>query len=192
MIDRERICLVTNRSPGAAGYALPDRHIRRIFNTKETKRIPYYELEELSTQPGGRELIYHYFYIEDEQVVREGLNINPEPEYFLKESNIDSWLQTSTLDEFKDALDFAPAGVKELIKTHSVSLPLSDMNKINAIKKQLGYDVAMAIKNEQATVEDGTPELETKERRVQKPAEAETGRRTTPKYKVVGRDDKEV
>ena len=192
MIDREKICLVTNRSPGVAGYTLPERHLRRIFNPRETKRIPYYELEELSTRPGGRELIYHYFYIQDEQVIREGLNIKPEPEYYLQESNIDSWLQTSTLDEFKDALDFAPAGVKELIKTHSVSLPLSDMNKINAIKKQLGYDVAMAIKNEQATVEDGTPELETKERRVQKPAEAETGRRTTPKYKVVGRDDKEV
>jgi hypothetical protein len=39
-------------------------------------------------------------------------------------------LASGSLDSLLDALDFAPDGVIELIKTISVSLPLSDTQKM--------------------------------------------------------------
>jgi len=38
-------------------------------------------------------------------------------------------MTTGSLDEFLDCLDFAPEGVKDLIKTLSVELPLNDVSK---------------------------------------------------------------
>ena len=193
MIDPERICLVTNRSSGTAGYALPERHIRRIFQAGETKRIPYYEIEELSSQPGGKELIYHYLYIQDEEVLKEGLNINPEPEYYLiNTSNVDNWMTTCSLAEFQDALDFAPEGIKDLIKIHAVKLPLNDMQKAQAIKDQLHYDVVRAIENERAVTEEEPVKPTGRRAAVEEKKPEAPKRRTNSKYKVVGRDVEEV
>lgn len=150
-MDSNTICAVTNRSGGFVAYSIPDRHIRREFSPHETKRVPYYEIEEVSAQPGGRELIYNYLYVDD-KVLKEGLNIQPEREYYLKEADVDKWMSTCSLDEFKDALDFAPEGVKDLIKSHAVSLPLNDVSKCEALKEQLGFDCMAAIKNEKDTV----------------------------------------
>lgn len=157
---------VTNRSHSIVVYSLPEKHIRREFNFRETKLIPYSELVEVSQRPGGRELIYNHLLIEEVEDIKDVLNINPEPEYYLKESEIDNWLASSTLDEFKDALDFAPDGVKDLIKAHAVSLPLNDMAKIEAIKTQLGFDCMAAIKHEKETIEgnDVAPVAQTKRR----------------------------
>jgi hypothetical protein len=51
------------------------------------------------------------------------------------------------LDSLLDALDFAPAGVVELIKTIAVNLPLTDTQKAHAIKAKTGFDVATAIRH---------------------------------------------
>ena len=37
----------------------------------------------------------------------------------LKEAQIPTWINSCSLDEFKDALDFAPEGIKELIKNEN-------------------------------------------------------------------------
>jgi hypothetical protein len=80
-------------------------------------------------------------------VLRYLINGEEAPEYWLTESNIPSWMETCSLDEFKDALDFAPEGTKDLIKQYAVSLPLNDYSKRQAIKEQLGFDVSTAIEN---------------------------------------------
>ena len=191
MLTPDTICSVTNRSGGIVAYRIPERNLRREFNVGETKRIPYSEILEVAARPGGRALLYNYLYFKEDEVVKDGLNIKPEPEYYLSEDKIDEWLVTSTLDEFKDALDFGPTGVVNLIKQHAVNLPLNDIRKCDALKKITGFNVLSAIANEKATVEnDGPAEAASKERRVQQTATvaADTGRRTTPKYKVVGRD----
>ena len=90
-----------------------------------------------------------------------------------------------SLDAFLDCLDFAPVGVIDLIKKFSVSLPLNDIDKRDALKKKTGFDVTVALANMQKEKEDmGTPTVENKERRV-KTESAPEGRRTTPKYNVV-------
>lgn len=154
-METEKTCKITNRSVGIVAYTLPDQHLIRQFYSRETKTVKISELRAVAGQEGGRELLYNYFYIDPPELVKEILNIEPEVEYkTITEANIDNWLTTSTLDEFKDALDFAPTGIKELIKIHSVQLPLNDLSKCEALKTQLGFDVLTAIKNEKATVED--------------------------------------
>ena len=138
---------VTNRSGGTCVYNIPERHVRRVFQPHETKEIEIDELTDVVSQPGGKELFYHYLMIEDNAVVRKVLNLTPQPEYELTEEQIPTWLVECSLDEFKDALDFAPEGVKDLIKTYAVKLPLNDLNKTNAIKEVLGFDVIAAINN---------------------------------------------
>ena len=54
-------------------------------------------------------------------------------------------MESCSIDEFKDALDFAPNGTKDLIKQYAVSKPLNDYDKREAIKAQLGLDVSKAI-----------------------------------------------
>ena len=51
---------VTNRSFGTVIYNIPEMGLRREFAPKETKKITPTELEALTSQPGGRELIEGY------------------------------------------------------------------------------------------------------------------------------------
>ncbi len=188
------ICTITNRSPGTVAFYLPDINRLREFYPKETKKIPYSEIEALLAQSGGRELLYNYFYIEEKDAVEEALNIKPEIEYYIKEEDLDAWMTKATLPQFQDALDFAPDGIKDLIKRHAVSLPLNDLQKCEAIKTQLGFDVLRAIENEKATLEDDELEGESihaSQRRVS-PSDPtkEPERRVTPKYNVVKREEK--
>lgn len=189
------MCKITNRSAGVAAYFLPETNTLRQFYPRETKTVPYAEIEAVSAQPGGRELLYNYFYIDNADVIREALNVKPEPEYYLEENNIDAWIQSCTLDEFKDALDFAPEGVKALIREHSVSLPLNDLQKCEALRAQLGFDCLQAIKNERDTKavdsDDVDEEVHATQRRVTiKENDTTDGRRVIPKYNVVKREEK--
>lgn len=146
-MDKTQKIKVTNRSNGSVILKIPEMNIRREFYKKETKNIPYEQLEAIASQPGGRELIYNYLYIEDEKVIRELLNIKEEPEYWLTEDKVPTWMNTCSLNEFIDALNFAPQGIKDIIKKLAVSLPLNDVAKREAIKTQLHFDVTKAIEN---------------------------------------------
>lgn len=155
----ENMCAVTNRSSGMVIYNVPEMHVRRVFYTGETKEVDVAELEALVNQPGGRELIYGYLLIKDPVVAKRLMNIDlgNEVEYNMSEAEVKAWLNTCSLDEFKDALDFAPAGVKDLIKKFAVEVPLNDVAKREAMKEQIGFDVSAAIeiKREAETPEKG-------------------------------------
>lgn len=162
-----KICLVTNRSSGLVVYTCHDSRQRRVFSSGETKRIPYSELESLVQQPGGYYLFANFLQVDDPEVVKELLNDNPEPEYWISEANLPNWMQTCSLEEFQDGLDFAPQGVRDLIKRFAVTLPLNDYSKRNAILTQLGYDVDKAIEIEKASKsENAAAAPQTKTRRV--------------------------
>ena len=180
----ETLISVTNRSNGSVVYRIPERHIRREFNRKETKKVPFQEIMEVAAQPGGRELIYNFLLIESEEVVKDGLNLNAEPEYWLTEDMIaGEWMDTCTLNAFKDALDFAPEGVKALIKKYAVSKPLNDMAKRQALLDQLKFDVTKAFAMNEAETAAKEP---SGRRETITPAAGETGRRAaTPTYTIV-------
>lgn len=183
-MESSKILRVKNRSASLAVYSIPEINVRREFAPGETKNITYGELEKLSYQPGGRTIMQNFLQIIDPEATGD-LGINREPEYDLSEQQIVDLMTKGSLDAFLDCLDFAPVGVIDLIKKFSVSLPLNDIDKRDALKKKTGFDVTVALANMQKEKEDmDAPAIESKERRV-KTESAPEGRRTTPKYNVV-------
>ena len=185
-MDNNTVFNVKNRSAGVVGYNIPEEKIRREFAPGETKKISWYELDKLSYQPGGTDLMEEYLLIYNDEAVKE-LNLKTEPEYFMTEADVVKLIKTGSHDEWLDALDFAPAGVMDLIKQLSVTIPLSDYNKRISLKQKTGFDVDKAIANWEAErAAEKAPAAKPAQRRVQPNAEAaQPARRTAGKYKVV-------
>lgn len=186
MIRSEDMFNVKNRSTSVVVYRIPESNLRREWAPGEVKRIPFGELEKLTYQPGGRELIANFLQIMENEVT-DDLNVHREPEYNMSEEQVRDLILNGSIDAFLDALDFAPIGVIDLIKTMSVQLPITDMAKREALKAKTGFDVDKAIENDRASKEDDKKETiadKPAERRVTEPAPA--GRRTSGNaYKVV-------
>ena len=188
-----KVYTVKNRSASMVVYNLPEIGVRREFMPSEIKKnISYDELEKLSYQSGGRELIANFLQILDEQVL-DNLGIATQPEYYMSEADIVNLMKTGSLDEFLDFLDFAPVGNMDLLKKLSVSVPLTDYDKRLALKDKTGFDVDTAIKNleaEKAEEKEGKEKAVSSGRRAQpKTEEKPAGRRTSgTNYKVVTKE----
>lgn len=191
MINQTDVYNVKNRSSSVVVYSIPESNLRRTFAPGETKRIPFSELEKLTYQPGGRELIANFLQIMEEEVTQD-LNIHREPEYNMSEAQVRDLILNGSLDAFLDALDFAPIGVIDLIKSLSVSLPITDFKKREALLKKTGFDVDKAIANDKASKESDEPssileDVSPNKRRVVQEG-APQGRRTAGNnYKVINK-----
>lgn len=178
---------VKNRSASMVVYTIPENNVRREFMPGETKKIPKEELDQLSFQPGGRELMAGFLQIQSDEALQD-LNIPVEPEYFMSEQEVADLIKTGDYDAFLDCLDFCPTGVMDLIKRFAVEIPMTDTRKISALKEKTGFDVAKALEMQRLDQEDEKPAAAAStERRVQPQEEIPAGRRTTPKYKVVNK-----
>ena len=184
-INKDKKYKVKNRSASNVVYRIPEANIRRSWNPGEDKRISFNELEQLTVQPGGRELIMNFLQIEEEEIT-EDLGILRAPEYDMSEQQVADLILHGSLDAFLDALDFSPIGVLDLIKKYSVSLPITDMEKRIALKDKTGFDVDKAIENAKAEKEEVAPKAG--EAKAESAAAAPTGRRTTTNYKVVSKE----
>ena len=186
---------VRNRSNSVVVYNVDDLRVRREFMPGAVKSVPLEEIYALSQQPGGAEIIANYLFIENPAAVKE-MSMKVEPEYYLDDKGVIDLLKTGSVDALLDCLDFAPAGVLDLVQKYSIELPLTDTRKIKAIKDKTGFDVALALKHkaeleaEAAEAGEQTESGMAVERRVKKTEQVETtGRRTTPKYNVVKKED---
>ena len=184
-------CNVKNRSGSHVVYSIPEMGVRRSFAPGETKKLTYEELEKLTYQSGGTALLANYLQISDVTTVNN-LNMRVEPEYYMNEAQIVDLLKNGSVDAFLDALDFSPEGVIDLIKRYSLSLPLMDIQKREALKKKTGLDVTKELENiaveednEKETIDDTKAP---KQRRV-KQEETPTRRTTAPKYNVVSKEE---
>ena len=193
MINETTMYNVKNRSSSIVVYRIPETNLRREFEPGEIKRVPFGELEKLTYQPGGRELLENFLQILEEEVTTD-LNVHREIEYDMSEAQVRDLLLSGSLDAFLDALDFAPIGVIDLIKTMSVQLPLTDLNKRRALKEKTGFDVDRALihveEERMADKQKDSNKIDTAEaaptRRV-KTEEPQAARRTNSNYKVVNR-----
>ena len=185
---------VKNRSAGVATYKIPELGVRRSFQSGEVKKISAEELEKLTYRPGGMALLSNFLQIMDAEAIAK-VGLKPQPEYHMSEQDIVKLMQTGSIDEFLDCLDFAPPGVIDIIKKLSVSLPLTDYQKVAALKAKTGFDAAAALKHVMEEKEDDGQDTILKtsgERRVKKEEPVPEGRRTAPKYNVVSSDKKET
>lgn len=190
MVDKNKEIKVTNRYGGFTVYIIPDMdNLRREFAPGQSKLIRFEELQRLSWLPSGMEILKDNLVMDDPEAVKEIMG-DVEPEYYYSKENVIKLMQSGSLDQFLDCLDFAPAGILDMIKDLSVSLPLNDVQKRNAVRDKLGFDVESAIRlREEAKKIDGIEETDKPKRRAAAPTEptsTKPARRTTPaKYKVV-------
>lgn len=177
---------VKNRSSGITCYVIPEfeekRNVTRSFAPHEIKTIDEAELLALTFAPGGIAILENYLQILEEKVVEE-LALDVEPEYNMSEQDVIELMKNGSLDAFLDCLDFAPDGIKDLIKTYSIQLPLNDSEKRKAVKEKLGFDIDKALINLRESESEET-KTETKGRRV-KPATDSNRRSELPTYKIV-------
>lgn len=159
---------VLNRDNGEVGYSIPEMNgLRRVFQAGETKTVTFEELEKLSYIPGGRELLSESLVILNNPEAIAELLGTVEPEYSYTREDIIKLMKTGSLDEFLDCLDFAPQGVRDMIKSLAVELPLNDVAKREAIQEKLGFNVDNAIRILKEAAEP-VQEQEKTGRRVQK------------------------
>lgn len=192
---------VKNRGASTVVYRIPEEGIRRRFAPGEVKQISAEELEKLTYQSSGMTLLTKFLQIQSPEAIKK-MGMQVEPEYYMSETDVAKLLTSGSLDAFLDALDFAPVGVIDLIKSMSLSLPLVDIPKRKALKEKTGFDVEAALKHKDEEQEDGQTTIlkqNNGERRVQ-PAAAPAGRRTappavpaaTPKYNIISKPAEEV
>lgn len=182
-MDGNNKVIVKNRSNSTVVYSIPEMNLRREYAPGEAKRVNKEEIEALSYRSGGMNLISRFLQIDEEML--KDISVSVEPEYWLDDEGVKNLLLKGSLDEFLDCLDFAPSGVIDLIKKYAIVLPLNDVAKREALLKKTGFDVDTVLRNQKLAKED-EPEIvqSTPQRRVQK---TESGRRTTPSYKVVSK-----
>ena len=163
-MERSTIIKVLNRDSGAVIYTIPEMNgLRRVFQAGETKEITFEELQKLSYIPGGMPILRDSLVILDnKEAIRELLG-QVEPEYEYSRDDVINLLKNGSMDEFLDCLDFAPEGVKDLVKTLAVELPVNDVSKRQAILEKLGFSVDNAIK-----IKNETAEPDQEEHRVQR------------------------
>ena len=143
---------VTNRSASQVGYAIPDMNIKRLYQPGETKNVSQEELEKLAFEPGGLYILANFLQVSAADA--ELLQITPEREYYLSSDGVKELIRSAPLDEFLDALDFAPKGVIDMIREYSVSLPMTDTQKAEAFYEKTGFNVLKAIENEKAVKDE--------------------------------------
>lgn len=185
-MDRNKIYNVKNRSSSTVVVRIQELGIRKEFAPGETMRMSFEELEKLTYQPGGRELMANFLQIMEDEVNDE-LGIPREAEYYMSEQQIIDLLKNGSIEQFEDCLDFAPIGVIDLVKQFAVQLPLTDTVKIKALKDATGFDAEKAIENKRL---DETPDEEPATTNTQTAAGSTTGttgRRANTNYKVVNK-----
>lgn len=187
MINEKAIYSVKNRSASTVIYSIPEmNNLRREFRPGEIKSVTGSELIQLSYRPGGRRIIENYLLINNEEVL-DGLNMEVEPEYKLDEAGVVKLLKDGSEDQLIDCLNFAPEGVKDLVKAVALAMPLNDLNKCKIIKDMLGYDVLFVRStNEQIAKESGAEAAPApaKKRRVASTSAAAKKTTTTAKRKT--------
>ena len=187
MINEKAIYSVKNRSASTVIYSIPEmNNLRREFRPGEIKSVTGSELIQLSYRPGGRRIIENYLLINNEEVL-DGLNMEVEPEYKLDEAGVVKLLKDGSEDQLIDCLNFAPEGVKDLVKAVALAMPLNDLNKCKIIKDMLGYDVLFVRStNEQIAKESGAEAAPApaKKRRVASTSAAAKQTTTTTKRKT--------
>lgn len=184
-MNKEKMYKIKNRSASMVIYRIPEDGIRREFRPGEIKEISYGELVKLTYQEGGRELMSDFLQLVDDELI-QNFNIQAEPEYYMSEQQVIELIKTGSMAAFLDCLDYAPTGIIDLIKRFAVSIPMTNTQKIAALKEKTGFDaakaIALAAAEKAAEEESGTAA----------PAKAPTTRRTAVNYKTNTQDKYKV
>lgn len=189
MLDNSTMVKVTNRDTSYVSYVVQELNgLKRSFQPGETKEIAMSELRALAWSKGGRAVIKNHLIIHNAEAVAE-LVPDAEPEYFYGVKEVEQLLLSGSLDQLKDALDFAPEGVVSLIKEKAVELKINDLEKRTAILKKTNFNVTKAIEinEESQVVEEAPVRRAAPVNSAEVQPEAPQRRTAAPKYTIVSK-----
>ena len=148
-IRDDKLIPVQNLTASTVSYMVPETNNVRHFSGQQLRNdITAGELRSLYATKGGRALIEDYLGIKNKELATE-FNISTdmfEHEYSWTQTEVDEVLLNGSLDALKDALEFGPEGIKQLIVDRAVELHLPDNNKLAAIQEFTGRDVSRMIR----------------------------------------------
>ena len=122
-----------------------DTHRRIVFNPYEIKVLPVDMLRRLNYSHGGAVLLRNYLSVEDDELAREFGVPEDMVEYKWTREDVDKCLQSGSIDELLDALDFGPEGIKETIVSRAIELKINDVSKREAITNKTGRNIDSII-----------------------------------------------
>lgn len=136
---------VVNLVDHPVSYVLPELQVTRRFDPHEVKTLSIKELRSLNYKRGGRVLLHDYLSVKNNEFRKE-IGISEDViEYDYTVQDIDDILLNGDIDVLKDALEFGPKGIVELLKSRAVKLKIPDLAKRQAIKDIAGTDVHKQI-----------------------------------------------
>ena len=168
MIADDVMVTVQNLTDSKVAYIVPESNVLREFTGQQIRQIAAGELRSLYSTVGGKTLIEHYLGVKEKELASE-FNISDDSfnhEYNWSMKDVDTVLKYGSLDALKDALDFAPRGIIELIVDRAVALKIPDNNKLTAIEEATGKNVATMIRLDTELAEDKQNDEKPKGRRV--------------------------
>ena len=192
-MDATRKVKVWNRNSANSVYYIDEMRMLREFAPAgkhgDVLLIPISELQALSYVQGGHTMLTEHLLIKEQEVC-EFLGIPVEPEYYYGVEEVKTLLSEGTIEQLMDCLEFAPAGVKDLLVKYAVDDKVDSYEKRELISKAMGVNITARIKNnELSETEPGGEEDRT----------SNSERRATPikpkeepasKYNVVNRKSK--
>ena len=180
VIDKQYI-EVRNLTGQTVAYKIEEDNIRRVFAPHETKKITAEELRKAAYKYGNNVLFQDYLCVDNKELAEEFGVPEDAVEYWWKKEDIDRVLSEGSMDEFLDALDYAPKGIVTAIKDRAIETKVNSMEKRKAILDNLGDDITKIIElQEAAGIDNVTVEDKPKSRRrVAQNAEEPQGRRVT-------------
>lgn len=179
-VKDDDIVEITNLLDCTCGYIVELTGVRRSLPAHASFKVKASELRELNYQLGGQEILKNYIRVDNASLAKEfGVDVDNTPEYSWGRKEVENCLANEDIDVLLDALDFAPAGIKQLIADMAVELEISDVNKRQAISKAMGIDVDSMIQNKHAfdSAEDEDEKPKTTRRRTTKAATSTKTRR---------------
>lgn len=144
-LNDETIVQVVNLVDHPVSYVLPELQVTRRFDPHESKKLSIGELRALNYKRGGRVLLHDYLSVKNNDFRKEIGITEDIIEYDYSVQDIDELLLEGDIDVLKDALEFGPKGIVELIKSRAVKLKIPDLAKRQAIKDIAGTDVHKQI-----------------------------------------------
>ena len=192
MTNLTRKIKVYNRTSGGLGYEIEALRITRSWAKQgDYLNIGIDELLELKTIQGGMELLEKYILIEDEEALKLIFDDREvEPEYKYGVAEVDFLLYKATLEQFLDALDYAPQGVLELLlagakdKLPNTTAKISAMNE----KYKININTMHELNKDTEVAEDKETAPVSKRRSAPIVKDVEKLNIEAPKYNVVKKD----
>lgn len=167
VVDDETMVIIRNLTDMPVAYHVPSLgDLRRELPPRASIRVKAGELRQLNYERGGSLLLHDYINVGNVELAREFGVSDDTIEYNWTIEDVDKALTTDDLDVLRDAMDFAPEGIKQTIADRAVELKIPDSNRRNIISSATGLDIDSMIKNKEIIDADKVEKKTTAKRRV--------------------------